>query len=146
MMEVLKCDKWEGKILIATVGLPYSGKSTSAKIISKERNAPIVCPDCIRIALHGKKFIPDSEQFVWAIAKNMVKALFLAGHNTVILDATNTTEDRRKEWISSKWETKWLVCNTKKEVCIERAKQFKDEDILPIIEKMAIEFQPVSEI
>ncbi len=127
----------ENKVLILMVGLPYSGKSTKAKQVSKEKNAPIVCPDTIRIALHGKKFIPESEGFVWAIAKTMVKALFLAGHNNVILDATNTTPKRRNEWVSDKWNTIFILNTTPKDICIERAKINGDVIIIPIIEKMA---------
>ena len=132
-MEILKCDKWENKTLICTAGLPYSGKTTWAK----KQDSPIVCPDCIRIALHGHKFIPEAEEFVWAIAKKMVEALFLAGHNTVILDATNTTKERRDHWISSRWATNFHRIPTPKEICIERALSVDDMAIIPIIEKMA---------
>ena len=84
------------KTLIAMVGLPRSGKSTWAK----KAGHPIVSPDAIRLALHGQRFISEAEPFVWAIAKAMVRALFLAGHSAVILDATNNTRKRRDEWKS----------------------------------------------
>lgn len=140
-MEVLKCDSWVDKTLISMVGLPYSGKSTEAKKMSEEHNAPIVCPDTIRIAIHGCKFIPDAEWLVWGTAKVMVKALFLAGHDTVILDATNITKARRDEWRSKKWTGVWRIMETRKEECIERAKAWKDDVILPIIEKMAEQYE-----
>ncbi len=45
------------KTLIGMVGLPYSGKSTAAR----ELGFPIVCPDAIRLALHGQRFILRDE-------------------------------------------------------------------------------------
>ena len=141
MSEILKCDKMEDrnlKHLWAYIGLPYSGKTT----IAKTREMPIVCPDTIRIALHGHKFIPEAEGIVWAIAKIMVMALFLSGHNDVILDATNGTVKRRKEWVSKKWVTYFVQIDTPKEECIKRATEAGDLEIIPIIEKMALEFEP----
>jgi predicted kinase len=93
--EIVKVDAiTKDKVLLCMVGLPYSGKSTSAATVG----APIVCPDAIRAALHGHKFIPEAEPMVWAVAKTMVRALFMAGHEVVVLDATNTTRARRSEW------------------------------------------------
>lgn len=144
-MEILKCDRWENKTLIAMVGLPYSGKSTKAREISKKTGAPIVCPDTIRIALYSKKFVYDAEPMVWSIASIMVRALFLAGHNTVILDSTNISEKRRNQWRDSRWTVKWCVVDTKKADCMRRAFAVNDEVIYPVIEKMTLEYEPVEE-
>jgi len=127
------------RTLILTVGLPRSGKTTWAR----QQGVPIVNPDSIRYALHGERFIALAEPFVWAIAKVMVLALFLAGHDTIILDATNTTEKRRAEWVSEKWETKCHVIPTTKEECIRRADAEGDDYIKPIIEKMAAQYEPL---
>lgn len=121
------------KKLICTVGLPRSGKSTWAR----QQAFPIVNPDSIRLAMHGQRFVAESEPHIWAIAKTMVNALFLAGHDIVILDATNTTIERRREWVSKKWQTEFKLIPTTKEVCIQRAKEENDEYIIPIIEQMA---------
>lgn len=139
MNEVLKADKWENKNLIVMVGLPYSGKST----LARKMGHPIVCPDCVRISLHGHKFIPEAEQMVWTIVRKMVESLFLAGHDRVILDATNTTHKRRQEWVSTKWATVWRQVDTSKKICIERAEAAGDMAIIPIIEAMAEKFQPL---
>jgi len=134
MNEILKTDKLGmGKLLICMVGLPYSGKSTFAKAY----DYPVVCPDAIRVALHGRKFIPEAEPYVWAIARTMVKSLFLAGHQAVVLDATNTTEERRKEWMSKDWKTFFRVVDTPVDVCLARAEVLGDLQIIPIIQKMA---------
>ena len=119
------------------VGLPRSGKST----IANTMGYPIVNPDSIRLALHGQAFIGDAEPMVWVIAKYMVKSLFIAGHSDVILDATNITKARRDEWKSKKWNRQFVVVDTPKDVCLERA----NEALIPIIERMANEFEPVSD-
>lgn len=122
-----------GKALILTVGLPRSGKTTWVEA----QGYPIVNPDSIRLALHGERFISLAEPFVWAIAKVMVRSLFLAGHHTVILDACNATEKRRDEWLSDDWKVWFHPVDTPVSVCIERAKSKGDEEIIPIIERMA---------
>ena len=123
------------KVLKMTVGLPRSGKSTWAN----QQNTPIVNPDSIRLALHGQRFLPEAEAMVWAIAKYMVKALFLAGHGTVILDATNITKSRRDEWKSKDWLRCFVEIDTSAEECLERA--IDDIDIQPIIKRMSLDYQ-----
>lgn len=131
------------RTLIVTVGLPRSGKTTWAR----KQGFPIVNPDSIRLALHGERFIALAEPFVWAIAKVMVRALFMAGHDTVILDATNTTKKRRDEWVTTgEWWTRFQEIRTSKEECLARAEAEHDEEIKPIIEKMAAQFEPLDPI
>lgn len=120
------------KILHCMVGLPRSGKTTKASGMG----CPIVCPDAIRLALHGRRFEKLAEDFVWAIAKTMVRALFLAGHDEVVLDATNNTVKRRAMWESDDWETEFHFCQTSKAECIRRARGIGDEEIIATIERM----------
>ena len=127
------------KILVAMVGLPRSGKSTWAQ----SQAWPIVNPDSIRLAIHGQRFVRQAEPFVWATAKTMVSALFLAGHKIVILDATNITNKRRTEWLSEEWTTFFKVIDTPASVCAERARAAGDEEIVPIIERMAERYEPL---
>lgn len=129
------------KTLICLVGLPRSGKSTWAKTAGH----PIVSPDAIRLAIHGQRFIAEAEPFVWAIAKAMVRSLFLAGHNAVILDATNNTRKRRNEWQSPHWDTLFEVIDTPAAVCIERAQAEDRQDIVPTIIRMAHEHEPLGD-
>lgn len=124
------------KTLIGMVGLPYSGKTTMAL----EMGHPIVSPDAIRLALHGYRFIPEAEGMVWSIAKIMVRALFVAGHDIVTLDACNVTEHGRDEWDDDAWQINWVVCDPGRDVCADRAVAAGDTDILPIIERMALEW------
>jgi predicted kinase len=120
--------------LIMTIGLPYSGKTKWVN--SQPGSWPIVCPDQIRYALHGERFIPQAEGFVWATAKIMVRSLFLAGHKTIVLDATSITAGRRDEWIDPLWMRKFIVMDVSVEACVSRAMANDDKEIVPIIERM----------
>jgi predicted kinase len=135
----------EENILIITVGLPRSGKSTWAKAASEKYGVPIVNRDAVRLALHGKRFLPEAENMVAAITQYMVKALFIAGNKVVVLDECNISEKRRKEWLNKPWKVMYKVFDTPKEICIERAIATEQPDLLPVIERMASEwdFQPV---
>lgn len=124
--------------LIMTVGFPRSGKSTWAR----QQGHPIVCPDAIRLALHGQVWQPLAEGFVWAITKVMVRALFISGHTTVILDSTNITEHRRNEWRSQSWKRHFHIVDTSKEVCLQRAEETDQAYLIPVIETMAAEYEP----
>ena len=137
-------------LLIVTVGLPRSGKSTWTKWLQH----PIVNPDSIRIALHGQAYVKEAEQFVWAIAHTMVRALFLAGHNTVALDATNTTKKIRDQWKSESWQTKFKVMPGHDTVenllltmqdCMDRAIKTEKPELVPIIQNMAAQFEFLSD-
>lgn len=129
------------KTLICTVGLPRSGKTTWAL----QQAYPIVNPDAIRLAMPGQRFIDSAERFVWATAHCMIQSLFLAGHDTVILDATNNSRKRRDDWQSNKWDTYFKVFDTSKEECLHRAHVINDEQIKPIIERMAEQFEPLAD-
>jgi len=119
--------------LIMTMGLPRPGKSTWAM----KQRFPVVNPDSIRLAIHGKAFISSAEKFVWATVHTMVDALFIAGHRTVILDATNTTKARRADWMQpKKWDTEIAVFLTSKAICVDRAHESGRDDLIPIIVDM----------
>lgn len=129
------------KTLILTVGLPRSGKSTWAM----KQGFPVVNPDSIRLALHGQAFRAETEPFVWAIAKTMVRALFLTGYATVILDACNVSKHRRDEWRSKDWDTEFREFKTPIETCRDRAMRSGQDYLLPVITRMAKELAwPVS--
>ena len=121
------------KELVMTVGLPRSGKTTWAKA----QGCPIVNPDAIRLALHGQRYVGLAEPFVWAIATVMVRALFLAGHWRVVLDATSITQKRRDAWESDAWARVYHVIDTPADVCRERALLAEDHEIIPVIDRMA---------
>jgi len=125
----------ENPILILTVGLPRSGKSTWAK----EADLPMVNPDSIRLALHGKAYVQEAEDLVWSIAVIMTRALIYSGHECIIIDATNATAKRRNFW---REKFPHCVISIKKfevgmDLCRERALEGGREDLVPVIERMA---------
>jgi len=103
-------------------GLPKSGKSTYAKTL-KEEGWVIVCPDTVRLALHGQAFVSHAEPFVWAVVELMVRALLQDEHK-VLIDATNTTRKRRAQWLRMAQEfgltLDAYVMDTPVEECHER--------------------------
>lgn len=125
------------RILMLMCGLPRSGKTTAAQRMV----FPIVSPDAIRLALHGQRFAPEAEGFVWSIARVMARSLFLAGHQTVVIDATHVTRARRDEWRDALRgmvdEVQVCFIDTPAEECIRRARAAGDEEIVPVIERMA---------
>lgn len=129
------------KSLIITVGLPRSGKSTWAKGYTY----PIVSTDSIRLAIYEQPYIKSAEPYIWAIAQTMVKSLFLAGHDAIILDATNTTKERRKIWISDSWNTFYKEFTTPKSECIKRAIDSNQEYLINVIENMYNKFEEINE-
>jgi predicted kinase len=119
------------------VGLPRSGKSTK----SKQLGFPVVEPDAIRMAIHGSPFKANMEPLVWAHARIMVEALFGAGHDDVVLDATNHTQERRSLWECDEWAVKYHVVDTPVLECIARAHATGQERLVPIIERMHRDFE-----
>ena len=124
------------KHLICMMGLPRSGKSTVARFLSEKLGVPVVNRDAIRSALHGQRFVKSAEPMVKAIAGVMVNALF-AYHKRVIVDETNLRVGTREFWIGLGYATEFMNIETPKEVCLARAEFLDDEDIQPVIEKMA---------
>ena len=123
--------------LHVTVGLPRSGKSTWARTTGW----PIVNPDSVRLAIHGQRFYGPAEPFVWAVTYAMVEALRLAGHRNIVVDATNVSAKRRKEWEDRyAGAIEWKVVPTSPAECIRRAMAEGDKDIIPVIERMAKEW------
>ena len=124
--------------LILTVGLPRAGKDTWAM----QQGFPIVNPDAIRLAMHGQRFYTPAEPLVWAMAQLMVDALFIAGHDTVIVNATNVTEKRRQAWTIPRAgiDIEYEVFTTDPKTCIQRAIDSDREDLIPVIKRMAEEW------
>lgn len=118
--------------LIMTVGLPQSGKSTWAR----KQGHPIVSPDAIRPSLHGQAYIQDAEPWVWTIARTMVQSLFAAGHDTVILDATSTTRERRDAWLSDSWGLEFVVFCSRWRTCCARAIADGKPELVDVICRM----------
>lgn len=130
------------KTLHLTVGLPRSGKSSWAK----EAGYPIVNRDSIRYAIGGSIRYFSEENKVSKMEELMVKALFKAGHDDIIVDSTHLKQkyiDRWEEFATtpiwsphkdnrevqeSNFEIVLATFATPLVVCMERAKKDFPED------------------
>lgn len=128
--------------LLLMMGLPRSGKSTEANRIHKTTGAPIVCPDDIRLALHGQAFVPEAEDVVWTHARLQARAL-ARRHPLVIVDATNTTRSRRDEWLRGPWRMRAVRhVSTPLHICLNRT---DDPEMHKVIERMYERWEAVEE-
>lgn len=125
--------------LICTMGLPRCGKSTWAR----NQSFPIISPDAVRLALYGQRFWAPGEKMVWALVPIMVRTLFESGNSTVILDATNISRWQRDQWQSDEWETVFHHIDTPVTVCVQRAIDTNQMDLVDVILKMNEEFEPL---
>lgn len=131
--------------LMIMCGLPSSGKTTRARILS-DNNWTVVSPDDFRWALHGNAFIKQAEPFVWASVELAVRALLKSG-NDVIVDATNTTAQRRKQWKQVADEfgihLEVLYMTTSYDECVKRIyMQDKEDTMLDVLDRMYTSFEP----
>jgi len=131
-------------LLICTVGLPRSGKSSWAK----QQGLPVVSRDAVRLALHSQQYLATAEDMVRTITSYVVKALFHGGNQTVILDECNPMKQRRDVWMSDEWSTVFQYFDTPMEECQRRAIATNREDLLPVISRMAqeMDYVPMLEI
>ena len=130
-----------GNTLLCAYGLPRSGKSTWAK----STGHPVVSPDALRWALTGRRWYAPMEHQVWAMARTMVRALFLAGHKTVVLDSTSCTRKQRDQFRSDEmvmWDCQYIKIDTSAQVCKERA-ELTYPELVPIINHMAWNWEAI---
>lgn len=87
------------KKLILMCGIPASGKSTTAEILSVcMNNAPIVSMDDIREMLFGTRKCQKQGDMVYTLAVNKIIRLFREC-DIIIFDATNRSTKARKKVI-----------------------------------------------
>ncbi len=126
-------------MIIATMGLPRSGKSTWCG----KQEYPVICPDDFRIATHGEAFNATAEPVVWASIWIAIRAL-LRRHETIIFDAANTTRKRRDELRRlSKARVYFRVFTAQTSVCIVRAGD--NEQLVDVINRMADQWEPLQD-
>lgn len=128
------------------VGLPRSGKSTWTEINKSDR--VVISADRLRYRVYGQRFFGDGEPMLWAIRGILLEELLSQGQN-IIVDETNTTKARRGPIIKLAKKHGYYVevieIATSKDECIQRAMNEKDGAIIPVIERMAAQYEPPSE-
>jgi len=126
------------------VGLPRSGKTTYAS--SYKGSWAIISADQLRYLVYGQRFCAAGEDLMWAIRKVALKMLLEQGLD-IIIDETNTTAARRKAIIDVVREHDYIVeavyVDTSAEECIRRAESEGDSQIIPVIKRMAGQFESV---
>jgi tRNA uridine 5-carbamoylmethylation protein Kti12 len=133
------------KTLIAMMGLPRSGKSTIARDLSKKIGAPIVSRDALRLAVHGQRYEATAEPLIKTLDIYMIRALFEAGHETVICDETNYSQAARNHLKDSKWETVFYEVKTSPETCKYRAINTNQLDLISVIDEMFTRYEPLGD-
>jgi predicted kinase len=110
----------------------------------EREGAVIVSPDEIRLALHGKAYDQELEPWVSGVAKVMVRSLFGVGHSIVIVDACHNTRKRIEPWERMAEDNDWSFgideLRTMADVCIARAVEGGDFDLIDVIERMSREY------
>jgi predicted kinase len=131
------------KKLIIMVGLPRCGKSTWVK--ENKTNEVVISADDLRYLVYNQRFWADGEALMWSIRSMMLKYLMQQGVD-IIIDETNTTKDRRKPIIKLAKQYGYSIIGNIIEgytpnMCTERARATGQEDLIPIIAKMAEQFE-----
>ena len=145
--------------LFFLVGLPRSGKSTIAnawqndeiefiadhiayKKRGEKRRKVIVSADAVRLSF-GHRFNKDVEHLVWSTVETMVKTYLLMEYD-VLLDETNTTQQRIKQIFRWDKNAQWAYISTDVATCMSRAVETEQSDLIPIIERMYCDLQQLT--
>jgi hypothetical protein len=77
----------------------------------------------------------------------MVRALFLAGHKTVVLDSTSCTRKQRDQFRSDEmvmWDCEYIEIDTPPAMCVARA-ELTYPELIPIISYMADNWEAIED-
>jgi predicted kinase len=131
------------KKITLMIGLPRSGKSTW--IEQNKTNEAIISADDLRYIVYNQRFWSDGEPMMWSIRTMMLKYLMQQGMD-IIIDETNSTIARRKAIIDMAKENGYTIIGNVLEKawvdeCVERAMNEGQTDLIPIINRMAYQFE-----
>jgi len=85
--------------LLLSVGIPGSGKTTYMKKLAQSLRASYICPDEVREEITGDASDQTQNKLVWSLVYSSLEAALTQG-KTVVLDATLTKPEVRKEYIT----------------------------------------------
>lgn len=122
------------------IGLPRAGKSTRAEELKRKHGAVIVRADDIRLELTGQRFQALAEDYVHATKMLMIRTLYRTGH-IIIADGTHTRPEHIAELAKIDPVFTYDIIDTDKEECIRRAILTQQDDLIPVIERMAIQLE-----
>jgi predicted kinase len=138
--------------LYFTIGLQRSGKSTYCTRWAQNLEMPgdgypraIVCADSIRLAFHGERYLRKPEPFIFTFDTLMIQSLLERGHD-VIADETATTERSIRRILSIDINAQHIVIDTPKEECQRRAILTGQVDLVPVIERVSVQFEKLRRI
>jgi len=131
------------KTIKIIVGLPRCGKSTWVK--NHKTNEVVISADDIRQLVYNQRFWSDGESLMWSIRGMFLKYLMNQGVD-IIIDETNTTKERRKPILKLAKQFGYYVIGNiidgaTPEICSLRAIENEQADLIPIINKMAEQFE-----
>jgi len=131
------------KTIKIMIGLPRCGKSTWIK--ENRTTEVVVSADDLRYIVYNQRFWGDGEALMWSIRGMMLKYLMQQGVD-IIIDETNTTKERRKPILKLAKQFDYTVVGCVVEgawtdECIRRAKATGQEDLIPVINRMAEQFE-----
>ncbi len=123
--------------LVYMRGLPRSGKSTLAEMVSKEiPNSVIICGDDFRLATYGQTYIRLAEPCVSQSVLTSVRALLM--RCTVIFDETNSSEWSLRRIYEIDRGAIMIPVSTPKEKCLEINRRTKS---IPLCVFDKVEYQ-----
>jgi len=95
----------------------------------------VVCGDDIRLALHGQRFNRLAEGIIEEIKYITIRALLHRGYD-ILVDGTNTTLTSIKKLLYIDKTADFYIVDTPLKICIDRAVDTKQCDLVPIIHRM----------
>lgn len=128
----------EDRGLILLCGLPFAGKSAWAQA----QGYPIVSPESIRSALQTTLFKGRWELMVRWSVRFMIYALFLAGHQFVILDDVHHTPEERARFSRGEYQTFVKEIAASVDECVTRAVEAGHASMVPLIRQLASAYEP----
>lgn len=124
------------------IGLPRAGKTEFIKRSLTDQI--IISADQFRQIMYGQRYYMDGESFMWATREVSLKILMQQGVD-IVVDETNITAANRAKLIrlakhhGYKIAAIWI--DALPDLCKCRAISTNQEDLIPIIDKMAAQFE-----
>lgn len=86
------------RMVVTSIGIPGSGKTTAMRKLAEEYGLMYVCPDDIREELTGDMTNHSRDREVWNLARSRVAEALTAGKD-VAVDATFTNPRTRQDFV-----------------------------------------------